>query len=295
MLSVVVPVYNEENGVLNTLRDIVKSLDGYVQYEIIVVNDGSTDNTLNIIRGSDIKGLSVVNHLENLGYGRALYDGIIASRYDCIAIIDGDGSYPANSIKELYEHYPDYDMIVGARSGQAYKQSSLKSFARIIFNYLAEYASGRKIPDINSGLRIFRKDVVIEFQDSLCAGFSFTTTITLIFMLNHYFVKYVSIEYLNREGKSKVRHFRDTLRAAQIIVETILLYNPIKLFLMLAVINTAFGLILGIFNHFVINSGFISMLAAICASSFIPIFTAGLLAVELKSIYDFNKRKIKRP
>ena len=289
MISVIVPAYNEETAISKVLNDIAKELKGSIEHEIIVVNDGSTDKTLERVKESGIETLKVVNHLENLGYGRSLFDGILSAKYNCIAIIDGDGSYPADKIMQLYEHYPQYDMVVGARSGKEYKKGVLKRPARMLFNYLAEYATGKKIPDVNSGLRVFKKDTVLKFQDSLCTGFSFTTTLTLIFILNHYYVKYVPIEYHVREGKSKVNHFRDTLRAAQIIVETILFYNPIKLFLLIALCNSIFGVALGVLNHYTFKVDFLSTLSAICIASFVPLFSIGLIADQLKKFYKKNQ------
>ncbi len=290
MISVIVPVYNEEAAVLQTLLDIDKELDGFVEHEIIIVDDGSTDKTLEKVSECGIKNLTVINHPDNLGYGKALLDGIVNSKYDCIAIIDGDGSYAAKDIKRLYEYYPQYDMVVGARRGKEYKKGILIKPARMMFNYLAEYAAGKKIPDVNSGLRVFKKDIFMEFQEALCTGFSFTTTLTLVFSLNHYFVKYVQIDYLEREGKSKVKYFRDTLRAGQIIVETISEYNPTKLFLLFATLNSIFGLTLGFFNHFIFKIEFLSTISAICVSSFIPIFCMGLLLRRIKKIYRINKK-----
>ena len=289
MISVIVPVYNEEKVVNSTLRDIVNTLNGYVDYEIILVNDGSTDGTMEEVKKGGVQNVQIINHIENLGYGKSLYDGIVAAKYNCIAIIDGDGSYPAKEIKNLYEYFPQYDMVVGARKGKEYDKGLFKKIARRFFKYLAEYASGKKVPDVNSGLRVFRKDVVMQYQDSLCTGFSFTTTITLIFMLNHYFVKYVPIDYLMRKGESKVRHFRDTLRAGQIIIQAILSYNPIKLFLLLGFFNGLLGLFLIIFNHYLLKIDCLYTLAVLLLASFTPIFCLGLLADQLKKIYNLNK------
>lgn len=281
MISVIVPVYNEENSVVRTLVEINQTLKGFAEYEIIVVNDGSTDATFDRVKEANIENLKIVNHIENLGYGRSIFDGVLASRYDCVAIIDGDGSYPASKIAELYKYYPQYDMVVGARTGSEYKRGIFKRPARLVFKFLAEYATGRKIPDVNSGLRIFKKGIVLNFQDSLSMGFSFTTTLTLIFSLKQYYVKYVPIEYLKRDGKSKVGHFRDTLRAGQIIVEAILEYNPIKLFLLLAMGNSFLGALIGAFNFYLFKLDFLSIYAGISVASFIPVFSAGLIAKKL--------------
>jgi glycosyltransferase involved in cell wall biosynthesis len=291
MISVVVPIYNEEEVVVATLNDIVAALDGFVEYEIILVNDGSTDLSLEKVQAEDIKNLSIINHIENLGYGKSLYDGILLAKHDCVAIIDGDGSYPASSIRELYKYYPQYDMVVGARKGKEYTKGIFKRWARYLFKYLAEYASGKKVPDINSGLRIFRKDVVINYQDSLCTGFSFTTTITLIFLLNHYFVKYIPIDYFRRKGESKVKPFKDTLRAGQIILEAILYYNPIKLFLLFATCNVGLGLFLLVINYFLLTSGVLTVVSAMLMASFVPIFCLGMIADQLKKIYKLRRNE----
>lgn len=284
MISIVIPVYNEENSVLQILNEVRNEFDGSLAYEIIVVNDGSTDRTLDRLREFKMANYSIISHIENLGYGKSLFDGIVKSKYDCIAIIDGDGSYSAKDIKLLYDYHEQYDMVVGARSGREYRKGIFKKPARVMFNFLAEYAAGRKIADINSGLRIFRKDVILKYQDDLCTGFSFTTTITLIFMLNHYFVKYIPIEYHKREGKSKISHVKDMLRAAQIIIQAILHYNPIKLFLLIACVNAVGGVVIGTFNYFVTKVDFISILSGICVGSFAPIFCLGLIADQYKKI-----------
>jgi len=292
MISVIVPVYNEENGVAQSLRDLDAALAEFSEYEIIVVDDGSTDRTLERIAEAGVEKLAVVKHPENMGYGKSLIDGITAARNECICITDGDGSYPATRIGELYRFYPDYDMVVGARQGKEYRKGVIKGPARVIFQMLSEYAAGRSVPDINSGLRIFKRSVALKFRDSLCAGFSFTTTITLHFMLNNYYVKYVPIPYHKREGISKIRHFRDTLRAFQYIVEAILYYNPIKLFLLLASLNLiAGGALVALNNMAAMRLPFLDILSAILVASFIPIFGLGLIAAQLRKIYGSSQRR----
>lgn len=292
MISVIVPVYNEEIAVVSALEGIDCAMRGFCkEYEIIVVNDGSIDRTQELINGVKIRNLKIIDHPENLGYGKSLSEGITAARYECIAIIDGDGSYPAEKIKDLYSYYPKYDMVVGARQGKEYRRGIFKKPARMIFEYLAEYATGRTIPDVNSGLRIFKKNLAMRFQDSPCTGFSFTTTITLLFMLSNYYVKYIPIEYVKRGGKSKVRHFRDTLRTAQMIVQAVLYYNPIKLFLLIAACNSAAGIAIGAVNHFIFKSAILAGISLICVASFIPIFCLGLISDQLRRIYNVSKER----
>lgn len=290
MLSVIIPVYNEEDAILGVLDGVKKELSGFVEYEVIVVNDGSTDATSEKIKQSSIKDIKAVTHTENLGYGKSIFDGMLHAKYDCIAIMDGDGSYPPEKIKELYAYYPKYDMIVGARCGREYDRGVFKRPARMLFKFLAEYASGRKISDVNSGFRIFKKGIAMRFQDSLCLGFSFTTSVTLFFLLNHYYVKYIPIEYQERIGKSKVRHFRDTLRTAQLVITAILYYNPVKLFLLIASLNSFLGFILWTINHIFLKITFISVVAALCIASFIPVWSLGFIAEQLNRLYNLNNR-----
>lgn len=290
MISVIVPVYNEEDAVAGCLTALDTALRDFTDYEIIMVNDGSTDNTLDVVRQLNMVNVKVINHIENYGYGKSLYDGICAAKYNCIGIIDGDGSYNAERIKDLYKFYPSYDMVVGAREGNEYKKGFFKSIARTFFQFLVEYASGRKVPDANSGLRIFNRELVLNYKDSLCTGFSFTTTITLLFLLNHYAIKYVPIEYLARRGKSKVKHFKDTLRALQIIIESILFYNPLKLFLLIANLNVSFGLVLWILNHYLFSrNATVTIISAISIASFPLIFCLGLLSTQLRKNHSQRK------
>jgi len=231
-LSIVIPAFNEEDSleaVVIRIRDVMREAD--IEHEIVVVDDGSTDATSRIAQGL---GVTLVSHPENLGYGRSLKDGIRASTNELIAITDADGSYPVERIPELVMKAADFDMVVGARQGSVYHGTLTKRLARIVFRRLSEFAAGRTIADINSGLRVFRKTQVTRFFAAISSGFSFTTTVTLVYMLNGLYVHYEPISYEKRQGSSNVRYFRDTLRSLQIIVEAILRYNPIKVFLLLS-------------------------------------------------------------
>lgn len=229
-VSVIIPAFNEEEGLLHVLKEIhaVMQREKFT-YEIVVVDDGSTDKTAPLATSF---GDRLIRHPENIGYGASLQTGILAASYDWIMIMDGDGSYDASAIPRLLSHLGEYHMVVGARQGRIYTGSFLNAGARWMFRFLTEFATGRSIPDVNSGFRAFRKDVAVRFFDILSHGFSFTTTITLASMLSGYFVKYVPVDYYDRKGKSKISRFRDSLRALQIIISAILYYNPLKLFLL---------------------------------------------------------------
>jgi polyisoprenyl-phosphate glycosyltransferase len=290
MLSVVIPALNESAGIGETIQRIRRSLEaGGIDHEIIVVNDGSTDETGHLARQL---GARVIDHPVPGGYGLSLKAGILEAKYDLIAITDADGTYPCDRIDELYRLVAEtgYDMAVGARTGKEYRGTFLKMPARRVFLWLSEYATGRKIDDINSGLRVFRKEIVVRYMGTISNGFSFTTTITLAAMLNGYFVKYVPIPYFKRLGKSNVRYVRDTLRTLQIIVESIVYYNPLKMFLLVSLFLVVLGLAstaaaIACWKVTALATS-IAILASLSFVSSVFVGTLGLLAVLMRRIGD---------
>jgi len=241
-ITIVIPAFNEEDSIRDTVqmvRDAFESTDH--ETEIIVVNDGSTDRTQQEAEEADVK---VITHPTNSGYGNALLTGVRNATHSWIGITDADGTYPIEEMPSMLEEASgrDLDMLIGARQGKHYKGSKFKWVARIAFKWLSEFATGNKIPDINSGLRVMRRDMIMRFAPILSGGFSFTTTITIIAFLTYHFVEYRPVKYHARKGASHVRYVRDTMRSAQIIVMTILFFNPIKLF----ILHAAFLLISGI-------------------------------------------------
>jgi glycosyltransferase involved in cell wall biosynthesis len=233
-ISVIVPVYNEGEAVkevINELQKQIKRVD--IEYEIIVVDDGSNDNTKEVLKSLS-KDIKIITHPENMGYGEAILTGIKNAKYEYVATIDADGSYLAEDMINLISEIERYDLVIGARKGKEFWGSMLKHPARILFLFLAEFTVGEKIPDVNSGLRIFKKSSFLELKfPAICRGFSFSSTMTLAFLAEGKFVKFVPISYLPRKGKSKVNYIRDTLRTLQVLVEIITFYNPLKLIIII--------------------------------------------------------------
>jgi len=197
-------------------------LDGIVDYEIVVVDDGSE-------KPVEVKGAVVVRHPRNMGYGAALKTGLLRAKGGRVLIVDADGTYPLESIPKLLDG--DYDMVVGSRTGVNVSIPLQRRPVKWFLGLLANYLSGTRIPDLNSGLRVFSRERALEFLHLYPRGFSFTTTITLAFLCSDYTVKYVPIEYGIREGKSKIRPLQDTLNFTGFIVRTILYFNPLKIFM----------------------------------------------------------------
>jgi len=228
-VSIIVPAYNEENGIGDTVEQIRNIMsESIYDYEIILVDDGSTDHTLERARSA---GVRVVRHDVNRGYGASLKTGIRAAKGDWIVITDADGTYPNDRIPDLLKYAGEYDMVVGARTGDAARIPLVRRPAKWVLAKLANYLSETRIPDLNSGLRVFRKALVNRFARILPSGFSFTTTITLSSLCNGYRVKYIPIAYYKRTGKSKIKPIRDTYNFFMLIVRTTLYFNPLKVFL----------------------------------------------------------------
>lgn len=228
--SLVIPAYNEQNGiapVLDQLRQIVDAAG--CEYEIIVVNDGSTDGTGDVLRA--YKGIRLIEHRRNRGYGAALKTGIRSARYPLIVITDADGTYPNERIPELVTLAQDADMVVGARIGENVQYSTLRKIPKWFLVHYAEWLTNSRIPDLNSGLRVFSREIVERFLSILPDTFSFTTSITVAMLMNNYVVHYEPIDYRQRVGKSKIKPIRDTLRFVQLILRTGMYFAPLKVFL----------------------------------------------------------------
>lgn len=234
-VSIIIPAYNEENAIAGVLSQLAEGLNTSCHaVEIIVVDDGSGDGTATIARRQE--GVTVLHHRTNRGYGAALKTGIRHASHDLVCITDADGTYPNERIPELVQRLcaEQYDMVVGARVGEDVSIPRSRRPAKWLLSRLANYVAGENIPDLNSGLRVFRRDVALRFNSILPDTFSFTTTITLAMLTNRYLVDYVPINYYARVGKSKIRPVQDTLNFMQLVWRIALYFAPLKLFLPLS-------------------------------------------------------------
>ncbi|MGQ9843962.1 MAG: glycosyltransferase family 2 protein [Spirochaetota bacterium] len=280
-LTLVVPVYNEikaiESTILN-LKEIKKKVKDF-SLEIIIINDGSTDDTEEILKkfihDRDVK---ILNHIKNRGYGAALKTGIRASKYEYIAITDADGTYPDEQIPSFFYDViqNDLDMLVGSRTGESVKIPFIRKLPKWIINKLANFMTGTKIPDLNSGLRIMKKSVLERFMNILPDGFSFTSTITISMIAKGYQVKYVPINYHQRKGKSKIRPFYDTINFVRLITRTIMFFDPLKVFLPISFPLLIGGIILILVDVILYKN--IPTIAVIITLSGLNILTVGMLA-----------------
>lgn len=279
-VSIVVPAFNEEKGiggVLDSINEVMKK--SKIKHEVLVVDDGSVDRTADIARK---KGAMVISHPVNCGYGAALMTGMVRTKYQNIAILDADGTYSSSEIPRFLEYMEKgFDLVIGARTGRLARYIWFKQPVRFFFKLVSEFVAGTRIPDPNSGLRIYKKDAILPFlNSSTCRGFSFSTSTTLIFLLEGKFVKFVPIDYYARKGKSKIKFVRDAFRASQILMETIVFYNPFKLFLLISLSFSALmfaSLVIYIFNRSILilvlfSLFFLSGVFSFCLGLAISIF-----------------------
>jgi glycosyltransferase involved in cell wall biosynthesis len=239
-VSVVIPAFNEAAHVLDQVRAVqdVLRASGW-EHEVIVVDDGSTDGTAE--KAAQAPGVRVLRRRRNRGYGAALKLGIEAARYGWILITDADGTYPTAAIPTLLAQAEGSDMVVGARIGTSVSIPFARRPAKAFLRWLASYLAGQRLPDINSGLRLMRADLVRRYEHLLPSGFSFTTTITLAAACNDHIVEYVPIDYHARLGESKIRP-RHAYDFALLILRTIVFFNPLKVFMPLGALLAAAGL-----------------------------------------------------
>lgn len=279
-VTIVVPVYNEERGVEGVLRRL-SGLDLGVPLEVLAVNDGSKDGTAAVLARlcGELAGLRVVTHRQNQGYGAALKTGFTYARHDVVVITDADGTYPEDRIVDLLARIDDgAEMAIGARLGEDVNIPLVRRPAKWVLRKLASFLAGVEIPDLNSGLRAFRRDLVLAYRPILPQGFSFTTTITLAALTNGHRVDYVSVNYAQREGRSKIRPIHDTLGFTALILRTVLYFNPLKVFYPIAAL---IGLaLLGSIGHDVFlepspNLGDKTVLLFVAV---VQVLTVGLLA-----------------
>jgi glycosyltransferase involved in cell wall biosynthesis len=274
-VSVVIPAYNEEEAIGSVIDQVISVMGkAGIAHEIIVVDDGSTDKTVQIVQE---RAVQLVRHPFNKGYGAALKTGMRKAKYDTIAIIDADGTYPVEDLPKLVSGIGEWDMVVGARVSEKAKILPLRKLAKWFLTQLANYLVGTPIPDLNSGLRVFKKDIAMRFYHVLPSGFSFTVTITLALLNNDYLVQYVPIRYYERRGKSKIKPIRDTLGFLQLIIRTVMYFAPLKIFLPVSLALFLFGAAIFLYSILVLHKLMdVTVVVTILAS--IQIAAIGLLA-----------------
>ncbi len=254
--TVIVPCYNEVQALPDAVVELEKILTGFGPHELIVVDDGSTDGTSAALRSlqESHPEIIILQHEINQGYGASLKTGVRHARYDYIVITDADGTYPNERIGDLLGYMHEYDMVVGSRTGENVEYSTLRKIPKYFLKHYASWIAGRHIPDLNSGLRVFKRSLAEKYLSILPDGFSFTTTITIAHLTNNYSVHYEPINYSRRIGKSKIQPVRDTLRFLQLIIRLGVYFAPLKVFGPFAAVQVVAFIISFTYDVFVLNN-----------------------------------------
>jgi glycosyltransferase involved in cell wall biosynthesis len=264
-VTIVLPVFNEAGHISAEVKRITASMEASpYSYEIMVVNDGSTDDSAAEL--AKLEGIRLVHFEQNRGSGAARRAGTALARGEIVVWTDADMSYPNDEIPALVASLEGADMVVGARRTEEGTHKLARVPAKWLIRKLASFLTETEIPDLNSGFRAFRREVALQFLHLLPAGFSCVTTITMSFLSSGYSVRYVPIDYATRAGTSKFHWWKDTRRYFRQVVRMVLLYNPLRFFMPVATLLLAAGAVkLGfdlITKDFRVATNTIVMLAA---------------------------------
>lgn len=233
-VSIVLPVFNEKGHLRDEIARIRAAMDASsYSYEIIVIDDGSTDGSSQALR--EIPDIRLIAFTRNRGTGSARKAGTQAAHGRIVVWTDVDMSYPNDEIPRLVKELDGYDQVVGARTSEQGTSKLLRTPAKWFIRKLAAYLMQTPIPDLNSGLRAFRRDVALQFLHLLPPGFSCVTTMTMSFLSHGYSVKHVPIDYFPRAGRSKFHWRADTARYVTQVVRMVLSYEPLRVFLPLGI------------------------------------------------------------
>ncbi len=275
-LSVVIPAYNEQNSIREVALSLIKILSDYkIKYEIILVNDGSTDDTKKILQ--DLKGIRTIHHPYNKGYGASLKTGIKAAKYNTVIMLDADGTYPVDKIPEMLKYAGKYDIVSGARLRGA-SIPLLRRPAKFILSLLANFLTGKRIPDINCGLRIIKKDHVQRFFNILPPRFSFAITHLLACLTNEGTVKFIPIPYAKRKGRSTIHPIKDFIKFITIIIRVITYFKPLRFFSLVSLSLLGLALWVYVYNLVFLGKILMDLTIIVLVLSALQIFLFGLIA-----------------
>lgn len=274
-VSIVIPAFDEEEGIAT----VVERLRGRGFHEVLVVDDGSTDQTAARAEGA---GARVVRHPYNKGNGAAVKTGVREAKGDVVLLMDADGQHDPDEAPSLYGPIGPYDMVIGARSSS--DQTLTRALGNAIFKALASWLTGRPIPDLTSGYRAARRDRLLDILHLLPNGFSYPTTSCLAFLKAGLSVSFVKIHARKRIGASKIKVLRDGTRFLLIILKIVTLYSPLRVFFPVSAAALVLGTAYGAWN--VALHGKIPMGSALLIQLAVVVFLFGLISEQIAAGQD---------
>lgn len=272
-LSIIIPVFNEAENLAEVIGKI-HSLN-LPPVEIIVVDDGSTDDSADIALGA---GANVVRHPYNIGNGAAVKSGMRAAKGRLILLLDGDGQHKPEDIPKLLAEAANYHMVVGAR-GKGSKLRFHRYVANTVYNLLASYVTQFKVQDLTSGFRLLSRRDALRFIDLLPNTFSYPTTLTLAFLRSGLTVKYVPIQSLYRSGQSKISLVTDGIRFLLIITKIATLFSPFRVFLPVSLFFFLAGMTNYAYTYFTENR--FTNMSVFAFTTAVIIFMLGLISEQI--------------
>ncbi len=276
-VTVLLPAFNEEEAIGETVRHIIQL---YPDFEVLVIDDGSTDGTRQAAIDS---GASVFSHPYNIGNGAALKSGLRRARGKWTLMMDGDGQHRPEDIDKLLSHKENFDMVVGARSKKS-KTSTHRNIANYMYNRLASYVTSFPVQDLTSGFRLVRTEIAQRYIYLLPNTFSSPTTITMAYLHSGLSVKYVAIQTLARQGKSKIRLAKDGPRFFLIILKIATLFSPLRIFVPLSVLLFFLGLLLYLYTFITVHR--FTNMSALLFSSGLLVFVLGLVSEQISQVHS---------
>ncbi|NTV14431.1 MAG: glycosyltransferase family 2 protein [Desulfobulbaceae bacterium] len=280
-VTVILPSFNEEKSIRETIQAI-QAL--HPDFEILVIDDGSSDNTL---REAVEAGANVWPHPYNIGNGAAIKTGLRCARGEYIIMMDADGQHNPDDIATLLDHAEKYDMVIGARTNDS-TTSLHRDFANAIYNAFASYVTKFKVEDLTSGFRLVKKDTVTSFIYLLPNTFSYPSTLTMAYLRSGYTLKYVPIKTTKRKGKSKIRLLEDGARFFLIITKVATLFSPLRIFLPISFFIFCLGTMYYLYTFITVHR--FSNMSALLLSTSVLIFMMGLISEQISQM-RFDRTK----
>lgn len=249
--SIIVPAYNEAAAIEADIEEIIVAMESSdYSYEIIVVDDGSTDGTGDL---AEAMGVKVLRLPMNKGVGVARTRGVKAAQGKIIVMTDADNSYPNADIPRLLALMDKYDMVIGARTKEAGTVPWLRKPVKTIIRKLAEYVTSERIEDLNSGFRAMKKDLVMRYLNITPEGHSWVGTMTVAFLSEKRDVAFIPIDYKPRTGHSTFHPIGDTYSYMMFVIKTVMYFKPLKVFVPLSGLFLMLGVIKGVYDSFVLR------------------------------------------
>lgn len=276
-ITIIVPAFNESSSVFEVVNDLKKYLPGI---EVIVVDDGSTDDTALKAKQS---GAIVVSHKRNRGYGASLKTGVKMSTRQYVLFCDADGQHAVGDVKKIIDSGDDFDMVVGARDDGSHVVWE-RTLGKSVLSWFANFLLGEKIPDFNSGLRMVKKDILLKYFHLFPDGFSMSTTMTFAFFKSGYNIKWISINSRKRKGKSSVSQLRHGSQTVILMLRLTVLFEPLKVFLSISGIFFAAGIISLAGNLLMTLGQSIGKLSIIFFISALIMFMFGILCDQVSAL-----------